>query len=84
MQVIYFGHQKALMADFNGKRYCFEKGKPVEITQQVYDYIILSEHVDAIDLKVVLPPEKIAPEEKQENIPEEKEEKQRGRPKRKR
>jgi len=53
MKVVFLGHSKALMTDFDGKRYCFEKRIPIDIPSKVYDEIILSGHTDAQELRPV-------------------------------
>lgn len=61
MLVVYKG-KGILMTDYNGKRYCFEKDKTVDIPDEVYNSIVLSEHVDALGLQPVK--QEINPEEK--------------------
>jgi hypothetical protein len=76
MLVVYNGKSKCLMTDYNGKRICFEKGKPVEIPKEVYSFMLQSRHVEVDDLS---PVEVSVPVEKPvEIVPEEKEEPRRG------
>jgi hypothetical protein len=50
MLVVYKGKSKCLMTDYNGKRICFEKNKPVEIPKEVYSFMLQSRHVEVDDL----------------------------------
>jgi hypothetical protein len=50
MLVAYKGKSKCLMTDYNGKRICFNKGQPVEISKAVYDSMLQSRHVEVNDL----------------------------------
>lgn len=44
------GHEGLILTEFNGKRYCFPKGKPVEISSEIYNLIIQSGHINAQDI----------------------------------
>lgn len=50
MEVVYTGRDSCLMTDYNGKRYCFHKNKPVNISPELYQAIILSGHVSASEV----------------------------------
>jgi len=66
MLVKYIGHDPLLLTEFNGKRFAFHKGVPVEITPEVYNNIILSGHISAAE---VIPCEEVKSEEpKKETI----------------
>lgn len=73
IKVMNGGHNDVLLCDYNGQRYSFPKGKPVEVSVEVYNYIIRSGNVDAVDLQVYREPEGIAP-----NIPDTPEPKKKG------
>ena len=64
MLVVYKGHDRALMTDYNGRRYNFRPGIPVDIPTEVYNYIIQGEHVSSKELM----PCEIKPEIKQETV----------------
>lgn len=83
MFVIYQGKSKCLMTDYNGKRLCFEKGKPVEIPNEIYSFMLKSHHVDVDDLVPVTTPAMKPDGEQAEKPVEAKEEHHRkpGRPK---
>jgi hypothetical protein len=66
MLVVYNGKSKCLMTDYNGKRLCFEKGKPVEIPKEVYSFMLQSRHVEVDDLSPVSAPVEEIAEEKEE------------------
>ena len=53
MHVKYIGHDKAILADYNGKRYCFYRNQPVEISSEVYNYISSSALIEAEEFVVV-------------------------------
>ena len=53
MLVVYQGTDKCLLTEHNGKRYCFQRDIPKEISQVVYDYAINSRHVEMQNLHVV-------------------------------
>jgi len=40
-----------LLTDYNGKRYAFYPGKPVEISPEVYNSIVQSKHINADDIR---------------------------------
>ena len=63
MLVVFKGKSKCLMTDYNGKRYCFEKNKPIEISDELYKHIILSEHIESAELCPVSELPKPEPEE---------------------
>jgi hypothetical protein len=44
------GHEGLILTEFNGKRYCFPKGTPVEISSEIYNLIIQSGHINAQDI----------------------------------
>jgi hypothetical protein len=59
MLVVYRGKSKCLMTDYNGKRICFNKGQPVEISKAVYDSMLQSRHVEVNDLVPVTASENV-------------------------
>lgn len=50
MLVINKGREKLLLTDYDGKRYAFHQGVPVEISPEIYNAIILSGHISAQDI----------------------------------
>ncbi len=50
-------HDRLILTDYNGKRFVFRIGIPVEMNPEVYNAIILSGHINAQDI-VVCEPEK--------------------------
>jgi hypothetical protein len=56
MLVVNVGHDKLILTEYDGVRYAFHKGIPVEIDAKVYNEIILSGHVNAQD---IVPVEKV-------------------------
>lgn len=59
MFVVYNGKSKCLMTDYNGKRICFNKGQPVEISKAIYDSMLQSRHVEVNDLVPVTASENV-------------------------
>ena len=66
IKVIFKGHTDVILCDYNGQRYSFPKEKPVEVPSEVYNYVVRSGNVDAVDLQVYEEPVK----ENDENIPD--------------
>jgi hypothetical protein len=50
MLVKNIGSSPVLICDYNGKRYAFHRGIPVEITPEIYNSIIQSGHVTATEV----------------------------------
>jgi len=64
------GHEGLILTEFNGKRYCFPKGMPVEISSEIYNLIIQSGHINAQDIVPFEPKvevNKVAAPEKEKN-----------------
>lgn len=66
LKVKFVGHGTVLLTDFNGKRYAFAKGIPVEISQEIYNNMRDSGHIDIQDL--VICEEKVKEEKPKETI----------------
>jgi translation elongation factor EF-4 len=62
MFVEFRGHGNLLLTEYNGIRYAFHKGIPAEITQEVYNNMRDSGHIDMQELVIC--------EEKKESIVE--------------
>lgn len=67
MRVKFIGHGKLLLTDFDGVRYAFYKDTPVEISQEIYNNMRDSGHIDMQDLAIC--EEKLA-EAKKETVVE--------------
>ncbi len=68
MFVKYIGHDPLLLTEFNGKRFAFHRNKPVEITPQVYNEIILSKHISASEVVPCEPPVSVKSPAQEETI----------------
>jgi hypothetical protein len=65
-----------ILTDYNGKRYAFYPGKPVDISTEIYQDIVRSGHINSDDIMPYAePPMEAKQEEEIENQP-----KPRGRP----
>ena len=73
MFVIYRGNAGLIMTDYNGKRYCFTKGIPVDVPKEVYDYIIDTGAIEAKELDVLqeAPAPKLEEKKKETPAPQE-------------
>jgi hypothetical protein len=50
MKVVNVGHDNLILTEYNGIRFAFHKGIPVEIEPRVYNEIIVSGFVNAQDI----------------------------------
>ncbi len=72
MWVVFIGHDKVLLTEYNNTRYAFFKDIPVEISPEVYNTIVLSRHINASE---VIPCEAPVTEKPKETIVEKTKEK---------
>ena len=55
MLVVNISHDPLVITEYNGKRYCFRKGFPIDIDPKVYNNIILSGHISAEEIVIYQP-----------------------------
>lgn len=71
MLVKNIGNAPVLICDYNGKRFAFHRGVPVEITPEIYNSIIQSGHITATEVTPV-EAEKLVEKPVEEKKPKEK------------
>ena len=52
MFVINKSHDGCILTEYNGKKYCFYKDIPVEISPEIYNNILMSGHISAQEVVI--------------------------------
>ena len=52
MKVVNRGHEGCILTEYNGRKYCFYKDIPIEISPEVYDNLKDSGHISAQDIRI--------------------------------